>query len=89
MVGEGKAEGYWDDRTFLHGRFGFFGSMSAAGRAAQRYDSGIGDPLKTQGAQEQLSEDVVSVLGIDNRTITEQEIAYRATCRSFFHFRVG
>ena len=27
------------DRTFLHGRFGFFGSMSAAGRAAQRYDS--------------------------------------------------
>ena len=37
------------DRTFLHGRFGFFGSMSAAGRAAQRYDSGLGDSLKTQG----------------------------------------
>ena len=85
MVGEGKAEGYWDVIEL----FSTDASMSAAGRAAQRYDSGLGDSLKTQGAQEQLSEDVVSVLGIDNRTITEQEIAYRATCRSFFHVRVG
>ena len=42
------------DRTFLHRRFGLFGSF------VKPYDSGLGDLLKTSAAQEQLFEDVRS-----------------------------